>query len=510
MKQRREKIKRSVLGVIFGIILLLALLAFFAASWYIRVFGVTGFDSILFTLMGGVGGTGGDLMQSFVVEALVPSVLLAVVIPTVLFILPKRKLVAYLGKKFRLCIYPLPKLLSILICLVLSVCLISSGAQSARLPEYLELMKQKSSLFEEYYVDPAATTIVFPENKQNLIYIFLESMEVSFVSTELGGGNDINAIPELYQLAKDHVNFSDNSGVGGFFSHSGSTWTIAAMVSQTSGVPLKVPIGVDGNSYGKSSSFLPGITNLTDVLHDAGYYQTLMVGSDANFGGRKQYYEQHGIDKIYDLLSARQEGVVPEDYKVWWGMEDAKLFEWAKQELLTISQQEAPFAFTMLTVDTHHIDGYVCEYCRNDYAEQYENVLACSSRQVANFVTWIQQQDFYENTTIVICGDHPTMDASYVSSNLTENYQRNLYNCFINAKATPVQEKNRICATIDMFPTTLAAIGCEIAGNRLGLGTNLFSGEKTLSEQMSLSNFNYELSKPSRYYERNFYVPKNK
>ena len=177
---------------------------------------------------------------------------------------------------------------------------------------------------------------------------------------------------------------------------------------------------------------------------------------------------------------------------------------------MTISQQEAPFAFTMLTVDTHHVDGYVCEYCKTDYAEQYENVLACSSRQVANFVTWIQQQAFYENTTIVICGDHPTMDASYVSSNLDANYQRKLYNCFINAPVTPVQEKNRICATIDMFPTTLAAIGCEISGNRLGLGTNLFSAEKTLSEQMGLSNFNYELSKPSRYYERNFYVPKKR
>ena len=34
-------------------------------------------------------------------------------------------------------------------------------------------------------------------------------------------------------------------------------------------------------------------------------------------------------------------------------------------------------------------------------------------RQVKEFVDWIQQQDFYENTTIVIAGDHPTMDKDF-------------------------------------------------------------------------------------------------
>lgn len=505
MKRRSEKIKRILLAALFGILLLISLLIFFAARWYVDVFGHTGFDSILFTLTGGIGGTGGDLVKQFILGALVPSVLLTVVIITFLFLLPKRKLVAYLGKKIRLRLYPLPKILSVLVCLVLSVVLIGSGAQRAGLTEYIEVMKQKSSIFEEYYVDPTTVEITFPETKQNLIYIFLESMETSFLSTELNGGNDVNAIPELYALAQDNVNFSDNSGVGGFFPNSGAYWTIAAMVAQTSGVPLKSPLGVGANDYGKSL-FLPGITTLSDILHSEGYYQTLMVGSDATFGSRKQYYEQHGTDKIYDVLLARQEGVIPKDYNVWWGMEDAKLFDWAKQELLTISQNEAPFAFTLLTVDTHHVGGYVCELCKTDYPEQYENVLACSSRQVKLFVEWIQQQDFYENTTIVICGDHPTMDEAYASSNIQESYSRKIYNCFINAKTQPVNEKNRVCSTVDMFPTTLAAMGCEILGNRLGLGTNLFSEEKTMSEMMGLSEFNYELSKYSHYYETHFLV----
>lgn len=48
----------------------------------------------------------------------------------------------------------------------------------------------------------------------------------------------------------------------------------------------------------------------------------------------------------------------------------------------------------MLTVDTHFTDGYVCELCQNQYDEQYSNVIACSSRQVSEFLDWIKQQDF--------------------------------------------------------------------------------------------------------------------
>ena len=34
-----------------------------------------------------------------------------------------------------------------------------------------------------------------------------------------------------------------------------------------------------------------------------------------------------------------------------------------------------------------------------------------------------------------------------------------------------------------MFPTILASIGVKIEGEKLGLGTNMFSGEKTLFEE---------------------------
>ena len=159
----------------------------------------------------------------------------------------------------------------------------------------------------------------------------------------------------------------------------------------------------------------------------------------------------------------------------------------------------------MLTVDTHHVDGYVCEYCKNDYAVQYENVLSCASRQALDFVNWIQEQDFYENTTIIISGDHPTMDSAFIESNIVEDYDRKVYNCFINAKASTDNTKNREFCTLDMLPTTLSAMGCKIEGDRLGLGTDLFSDTPTFCEEFGTQEFDDIISANSKYYTETFF-----
>ena len=99
---------------------------------------------------------------------------------------------------------------------------------------------------------------------------------------------------------------------------------------------------------------------------------------------------------------------------MFWGMEDQKLFACAKEKLQELSSGEQPFNLTLLTVDTHFEDGYVCDLCQNEFGDnQYANVMACSSRQVNHFIKWIQEQPFYENTTIVLSGDHWTMDSDF-------------------------------------------------------------------------------------------------
>jgi len=489
------------LTVLLCLLLAAALLCFFAARWYVSTYGDTGFDSILYTLSSDLGGLQSGLIVSFCLKALLPAVLGWVALGALLFF-PSPKLRLQVGA---LRLYPLRRWAARATALVLSLVLTLQAAVSTGLPEYIYGIFNESELFETYYVDPGETDITFPEQKRNLIYIYLESMEITYLSKALGGASEEKLIPELYDLARENVNFSHNADVGGFLPVPGATWTIGAMVAHTAGVPLKLPSDVAENEYGQDDAgFLPGIVSLQDVLAEAGYYQTLMVGSVASFGGRRQYYLQHGADYVYDISTARRDDIVADDYFVWWGMEDKYLMEYAKQELTEISQKDQPFAFTMLTVDTHHIGGYVCEYCREQHEEQYANVMSCSSRQVADFVAWIRQQPFYENTTIIITGDHLSMDNGYFERTMDSSYTRRNYNCFINAAADTRYSKNRKFSALDMFPTTLAALGCQIPGERLGLGVNLFSGQPTLIEKLGYAKFDRQLTMASEYYAVNF------
>ena len=342
--------------------------------------------------------------------------------------------------------------------------------------------------------------------------VFLENLKNAAILAPCrnGGGVSTNLIPELQQLAQENINFSHNEYVGGFREVSGASWTIGAMVAHTAGVPLKVPEGITDwqNGYGTDGTFLPGLSNLHTILAENGYNQALMVGSDATFGGRKTYYETHGINKVYDYYTARDEDRIFDPYHfVWWGYEDHILFDYAKTKITEMAAGDQPFAFTMLTVDTHHIGGYKCTYCGNDHEENYENVIACASRQVAAFVAWLQEQPFYENTTIIITGDHCSMDNGYFSRNVDEGYTRHIYNCFINSAVDATYTQNRSFSALDMFPTTLAAMGCTIEGDRLGLGTNLFSATPTLIEKQGYVTFWNELAKASDYYNR-FYEEK--
>ena len=130
--------------------------------------------------------------------------------------------------------------------------------------------------------------------------------------------------------------------------------------------------------------------------------------------------------------------------------------------------------------------------------------MACSSRQVLAFVQWLQEQPFYENTTVIISGDHPSMDYDYIARVAPEDYVRHMYNCFINSAVTTDNIKNRLFNTYDMFPTTLAAMGCTIEGDRLALGTNLFSSTPTLLEATD-GAIAAEFEKNSAYYTKNFF-----
>ena len=102
----------------------------------------------------------------------------------------------------------------------------------------------------------------------------------------------------------------------------------------------------------------------------------------------------------------------------------------------------------------------------------------------------------------MLSGDHLTMDHKYfdmIDDKIKERGRRN-YNCFINTGLSDKYSKNRTFSSLDIFPTTLAALGVKWGSESLGLGVNLFSGKKTLCEELGMDAFNYELASGSKFY----------
>lgn len=498
---KKPKIKSIGYGFYCILMILISVLGFILynlGNWVLDTWGLLSIDEIIFHLKVLLDGTNSDVVLDGI-NACVPLAVLVLFLSIFLII--------GLRNKHGKCMIAL-FLVAVIAC--------GSAGRAAYevydeldVKEYLVSQKKESHFIEQNYVDPRTTKITFPEQKRNLIYIYLESMESTFASKGDGGGLDFNCILELTTLAEENTNFSDSDKLGGGYPAYGGTWTMAGIFSQTSGIPIKNSEQTDdvNATLAEQSSFSSQARNLEDILADEGYNQCFMIGSDATFGGRRAYFESHGKGQteICDYNTAKENGQIPEDYYVWWGYEDQKLFANAQEKLTELSSKDEPFNFTMLTVDTHFEDGYVCEQCQNEFGDnQYANVMACSSRQVDAFVKWIQQQPFYENTTIVISGDHLTMDSDFCND-VSEDYERSVYNVFINLPegldTSFEKTHSREFATLDMFPTTLAAMGVTIEGDRLALGVNLFSDEQTLTEQYGRKGLDKELMKKSKFYD---------
>lgn len=509
----RHRGRARVVRILSIVLFLLGCATLTATFWAKNTIGDLTPDQMLINLLSPVAGTGEDVAATILEGPVFQTMLMVAVF--CLFALSPRKILYQGNKKLRTVLSEFARRI---LCLVLGVAMLAGsltfGIYKFNLTQLYDAYANDSTYIEEHYADTTTVPMRFPEKKRNLIHIYLESMENTYASKDLGGYMEENLIPELVELSKEGVSFSNRSAgqLGGPIPSTGGTWSVASMINMETGLPMKVPM--DGNSYGTPGNFYPGATALGDILEQQGYEQTLMIGAGAEFGGLTYYFTLHGKFNILDYNAAIKNGWIPEDYLVWWGFEDKKLYSFAKDELTRLSNTGKPFHFVMETADTHFPDGYLEADAPTPYDSQYANVIAYSTKQTVEFVRWIQQQPFYENTTIVLIGDHLSMDKNFFKD-FDPSYQRTTFNLILNPAPTvadtPAQYYNdRTWAVFDMFPTILTSMGVEIEGNRLGLGTNLFSGEKTLFEQDGVAYVNEELNNRSNFFNKHILLSRYK
>ena len=507
---RRMQSRGFLRTIPLHLLVLVLLVLTFAYLWGVRQYPVVSMEEIVFHLFMPKEGTSISFINGVLGSVALPSAI-ALIAFELLIWLPGSDRILVLGEgkcALRIDLTP-PRRISVPLSLLLlagaAALLYACLDRYVDLSLYLRSHLYSSTLIEEEYVDPVDVALAFPERKRNLITIYIESAETTYQDAANGGIAEINYIPEMTQIARQNISFSQSDLIQGAAVTPGAGYTMSALVAQTSGLPLKL-FSSDAGTW--MTDFLPGATTLGDILLEQGYRNVFMAGSDFTFGGRRQYFTQHGSYEIWDLLTAYELDILPENYMQGWGFEDRKLYAYAMDMLTGLAAGDQPFHLSLLTVDTH-TPGYVYDCCPDGISTPYLTSVACASKQLSAFIDWCSAQPFFENTTIVVTGDHigmldpQTMGLAVEETDIYRgSADRFVYNAIINAAVTPIKTNNRLFTTLDFFPTTLASIGVQIENERLGLGVNLFSGTPTLAEKYGYDTLFSELTSYSPFYDR--------
>lgn len=481
-----------------------------SSLWIANNYDNVTMNEILFHLYLPTSGVDSYFIKSFSLGAIFPSIILFII---VIFVV------------FRIHIF-------ISIVLSISICVFCVSLLNYEFGLFKFINIKSSSFIEDNYkkidLENFKNKYKDLQNKRNLILILLESMETTYSTKNLQNAKnstpDIDPtqkanlnitsfgelIPNLSNLAVENVNFSNTSGFGGIVQSANTDFTIAAIVGYMCGIPLNFDIRHKIFKSFKEDYFLNSATCISDILHTLNYNNLMLMGSSKYFTSKDKFFNSHHIN-VKDLFYYKEAKLVQrENYNIdfGWGFEDSKLFEFAKDELKTLSKQKEPFALYLLTTDTHFPTGFIDDKCRkkinlnSNYTDRenkaYQNAIACSDIIVSDFIAWLKKQDFYENTTIIVLGDHLTMKVGMV-----DNIQnRFIYNAFINPEFSKKLDKkllkNRKLNHFDVTTLILDSLGYET--RRFALGINPLY-DKTLMEIYGESEFSELITHKSSFYD---------
>ena len=348
-----------------------------------------------------------------------------------------------------------------------------------------------SSLYEKEYVNPNTLTYTFPVRKRNLIVAYLESAEENY-ATDL----KTNLIENVSAMQKKNLSFE------GFRQIQYQDYTIAAMIQSMCGVPYR---GSNLKGYEGYRHFLDSLVCYPQILKQNGYETVFMKGADIDFARTGLFMKTHGFDEVSGALELNEkfEYRLEENKGGFGGYHDAALYKMIKEELGILSRLEKPFLLSFITLDTHAPDYFLSPGCAQKKSLKEDAVL-CMDKMFADFMKWLEKQPFYENTTVVVLGDHPETGINRLYPKLKN---RRVVNFILNPAEGLKKENHSSWTTLDMAPTILNAAGVSFNGAGFGLGRSLFLNEPTLYEKLG-HKLETEIFKASAVY-RSFETLKN-
>jgi len=142
------------------------------------------------------------------------------------------------------------------------------------------------------------------------------------------------------------------------------------------------------------------LPSLASSLKTKNYYTHFFYGGEADFANMKAYLINSGYDHITQIHDF-EKMIAPES----WGVHDNELFQKLSKDIPAYPQ---PFFTTVLTLSSHepYQVPHESAFKGTDESDRYRNAVHFSDEALGKFLQDAKQQEWFNNTLIIILSDH--------------------------------------------------------------------------------------------------------
>ena len=245
-----------------------------------------------------------------------------------------------------------------------------------------------NTALEQLYPKNVKSDILIKDTikKPNVLFIIWESFTEKVVDKEHNG---VEITPNFNKLKNEGVYFSNTYATG--------DRTDKGLIAVLSGYPAQPT-----KSIIKEPKKTANLPILTKNFQREGYRTSFYYGGETEFANIKSYLYSADFERIVDLND------FPEELHVTkWGVHDEEIF---KKFLSEHSyKKKEPFFETILTLSSHEPFDVPMDTARiigDSEEELYLNSLYYTDRELGRFVESAKKQEWWEQTLVVIIGDH--------------------------------------------------------------------------------------------------------
>lgn len=304
---------------------------------------------------------------------------------------------------------------------------------------------------------------------RNIITIQAESLQNFVINREMNGQSITPVLNNL--INQDSIYFKRYYEQVGW----GNT-SDAEFISHNSFYPSTKTFSYKAFEDNKFASF-------PMLLKEEGYSTIAFHGNEGGFWNRENIYPSQGIDNFISLEDLQQ------DELIGIGLSDGSLF---RQSVDFLKKQPQPFYAFYITLTSHHpfiieeqykglkIEGEYQDTVLEDYLQSVHYL----DQQIGNFIDMLKAEGLYEDSIIVIYGDHEGLDMrdeetyQLLTDFLGKPYQNDeMFRVpfIVHIPNSGLQQEVTTAGgQIDFFPTMANLMGIEIDGVKL-LGKDLLN-----------------------------------